>query len=232
MGANPSRREFLQVGAEEALHLLDSGQSLPYLDGKSARFRLLNPWEDLDDILRDDNLQNEVIQSYYDYFSTNPYGWFGTPGGYRVEAFVNGFGASYFSHEQFAPALHIDLFPFVTLQDFTALQSEILEHIFVSGWAAEFFQELVSFIHPRAIIIFGKTNVEYFSRYIETCFSGEVLYYNSNRRAGFRLATSRVGLPLVGLNVNLGNPVGFSTESLRSFGNHVADVVRTQVLSE
>jgi len=153
VGANPSRREFLDK------------RNGKYFVGSNQRFYHLKT-PHIQQILKSEETLKEIIESYDRYFHQNPYGvWFGKPGGSKVEGFHNGLGASLYGIEAIG-AVHTDLIPFATMSGFSKLNERALNRdLFRNGWASNFFEKLMAFLNPSAIIMFGKTNAEYFNRY-------------------------------------------------------------------
>ncbi|MEM5007400.1 hypothetical protein ABEP42_13905 [Priestia megaterium] len=234
IGANPSREEFLAHHKKHVRELIcDSKQSnIKYLS--QPRFKTLTEKETIHDVIYNENLQDEIIQSYNNYFSDkgNPYtNWFGKSGGFKVEAFLNGLNASYYlnnSHNKFT-AIHMDLFPFATISDFKEICHLTEKDLFENGWAQNFLANLIELIapDPAYILVFGRTNYNYFksffSEYIKVQ-KGKKRYHQSSNG---KKVTSTYWLgtyhshKLIGLSVNLGNPRSFTTRDLNSFGKEI-----------
>jgi len=224
LGANPSRYEFLEPNQgnsiEEAVRTGDQSR-LRYL--QEPRFRVLQSDEKREDILTNERLQNEILTSFSKYFCTNPYEWFGhnRDSSYKVEGFLRGFGASYFDvTHQSRSAVHIDLFPFVTLEDFSKLSDMVERDLFRNGWAEQFLQRLITYLSPEVLVVFGRNNLQHCCKYLEgkgietlrwKKFAGKSASY-----AIFR--SSPLGLPVLGLSTNLGNPRGFTALELNDYG--------------
>ncbi len=222
VGANPSRREFLTKRGEA-----NGDQSqLQYLEPPRNRFRLLSTSETLDDFLARREFRQEVLESYDCYFSVQPYtGWFGRDGegSYRVEGFLQGFGASYYDTD-ISPrqAVHVDLFPFATLADFQAIRAMVDSALFANGWAPSLLQRLVKYLLPAAIVVFGRTNCGWFKALVDPSVSRLPWRSSKEGPAQYFVGLSEVfDIPVVGLSTNLGNPKGFKALTLRAFGEEV-----------
>lgn len=228
IGANPSREEFLSDNKSKAQKKLESGQSLKYLEEPLNRFKVLGKYQDWKDILYDTTLQEEIIRSYNNYFKKNPYKWFGKKAtsndlSYNVEGFINALDASYYENEKKYQCLHVDLIPFPTISDFTSILIESENYIFKEGWAQEFLNKLISKINPRTIIVFGRTNLDYFLKFMEISNIGKEQSFETFTENGYKSSTKYwlfkyKTFNVVGLSVNLGNPKGFSKETLNKFG--------------
>lgn len=209
VGANPSRREFLD------------SRNGHYLEKSKQRFYHLKTL-DIQHICKDERVLEKIIESYNRYFHQNPYRvWFGRPSGSKVEGFLNGFGASFYSEKPIG-VVHTDLLPFATMSDFSKLNDRLLKRdFFDSGWAKSFFDKLMEHLNPSAIIVFGRTNVEYFSKYYASLALNRSYNVHGTRRARYGLSNYQLpdhNVPLVGLSINLGNPIGFTREMLNAFG--------------
>jgi len=199
---------------------------LSYLEPPHNRFRLLRQDEVLQNILENEAIQKEIIAGYNQYFSSdhNPYRqWFGSNknDSYKVEGFLRGLGASYYedSNETYQ-AIHIDLFPFATLADFKRLLDLADADLFRTEWAREFVIKLIHLLKPEGLVVFGKTNFKYFGRYIDP----SVRRFTENSFGLSRFFIGRaelLGLPVLGLSTNLGNPIGFNAVELRQYGNDI-----------
>jgi GMP synthase-like glutamine amidotransferase len=204
VGANPSRKEYLRQGTLDALaaYLRLVHEGTQYLEPPYSRLRLLSPSQSLEQVLHDEQLQDEILDGYDDYFRVNPYRWFGNnkDDSSNVEGFLRGFGASYFGVRTEFAAVHIDLFPFPTLEDFKKLEKEADKDIFKSDWARGCFQELVSVLQPDVLIVFGRNNVEHFGRRIDPAL--KILPKSEQMAVG----EGSLGMPVVMLSTNLGNP--------------------------
>lgn len=227
IGANPSRKEFLSDSSSRAMDKVRRAGDeslLSYLEPPKHRFRILSMSEALADILTSENLQREIIDSYNGYFRRNPYKkWFGhnRDDSYNVEGFLRGFGASYYDWEAVPhQAIHIDLFPFATLDDFARLKEMAQRVFFADGWARSLVGRLIEFLSPTTLIIFGRTNCEYFGQYVDESVS--VAPWRPFGSGRFFVARSqRFDVIVVGLSTNLGNPVRFSASDLCAYGSHV-----------
>lgn len=227
LGANPSRQEYLRDTSKQALGKVrqtNSHELLTYLEPPSNRFRILTATEELPHILHDEQLQSEIIEGYNSYFARNPYtGWFGHPkvNSYKVEGFLKGFGASYYPHsDQPLQAIHIDLFPFATLSDFNALHGIAYQDLFRDDWAASLVRDLITLFQPSTLILFGRSNVDHFGRYVDesTVHTSWRRYGNASYCIG---SAAKVGVRFIGLSTNLGNPKGFTAASLKQYGQDI-----------
>lgn len=226
IGANPSRQEYLADSSAAALNKMattNDERALSYLERSTSRFRLLERVEKLEDILTNAALRESILGGYNSYFSRNPYNWFGKrQDPYNVEGFLRGFGASYYPNQsQPFQAVHIDLFPFATLNDFKSIQRSAEIDLFSNGWAQSMLSRLLTLLKPRAIIAFGRTNVAYYSRYVDRSTSKSNWHYFMKASYSHGIAIES-GLPFIGLSTNLGNPIGFNKASLNQFGREVA----------
>jgi hypothetical protein len=231
-GANPSRKEFLSDSAAQAIEKVRSSgdQSLlSYLEPPDSRLRLLTPVERMADILDSESLRDEIIASYNSYFAGKPYKkWFGhnRDGSYYVEGFLRGFGASYYDgNATRLQAIHIDLFPFVTLDDFGQIKEIADTALFGDGWVPDFVGQLVEALSPEVLILFGRTNCGYFAKYIDGSLSN-VGWDRFPSGQYFVGHSEKCGLPVIGLSTNLGNPKGFTAATLKQFGEHVQSALK------
>ena len=240
VGANPSRREYLSYFKEEVLKKVkqtNNHKSLSYLEPPNNRCRLLKETENLAEILENRQLQDEIITGYNSYFyprQNNQYTaykkWFGMNkfDSHNVEGFLRGFGASYYPNNDLPfQAIHIDLFPFATLSDFKELPDDITDRdLFGNQWAANFIQSLIELLQPSLLIIFGIGNVDCFSKYIDNSISqvSRQTYKMTNycKNTYYRIGCAeKIGLPFIGLNTNLGDPIGFNPKSLNQYGQDI-----------
>lgn len=215
IGANPSRREFLP--SANANH----GVYNNYLLGQNARFYISNvPFTNLQNI--PNQILDQIIKSYNDYFSVNPYRtWFGSYDGGKVEAFMNGLDASFYNNKYKYRGIHIDLFPFATMSNYRNIVNQCNTSLFQTKWAQNFLMDLIKRIHPEKLIIFGISNyksiLDIFNKQDVTPRQFRVgtktcdVYYNS----------IGVNQPLIGLRINLGNPIGWSRQELIQLGNSI-----------
>ncbi len=229
VGANPSRQEFLRDDAPTAamkVRQTCDHSLLSYLEPPHNRFRVLMPGESLEDIHTSSSLREEIIASYNNYFHQEPYeGWFGhnRENSYKVEGFLRGLGASYYGSAPIQ-AIHIDLFPFATLSDFGRIVSMASANLFTDGWAQRLVYQLVANLRPNALAVFGRTNARYFRQFIDP--AGEKPIWRPFGLGKYHVAHSeRLGVPVVGLSTNLGNPKGFSAKSIREFGSHIGQII-------
>ena len=120
------------------------------------------------------NKINELTESYNTYFEKKPYTrWFGKMNGnWAVEGLINALDASFYNNDIYKhQAIHIDLFPFATSQKFKSKSdicvSDLAENdLFVTDWTYDSVSNLIKNIQPKRIIIFGRTNIECFEKYV------------------------------------------------------------------
>jgi len=215
MGLNPSFGEFFQ-NQEDA-------REERYLKSSEQRFYVYQE-KDLEN-LEDPTVLNSVLQSYDRYFHKNPYTrWFGRPGGFNVELFINQLDASFYG-EKAIGCVHIDLFPFVTAEKFSDLNRNMFDEALSDGWFQEHHQDLISYLKPKCIIAFGRSTVELLNKYFDYAITFDREFKRNNRRyAWYGVSVHSVygaNIPTTGLSVNLGNPRGFTKELLKRFGNRV-----------
>jgi hypothetical protein len=232
LGANPSRREFLRDNAARAIDKvgLCADQSLlTYLEQPDNRFHLLRTGAQMAEILASESLQDQIIAGYNAYFSKNPYsGWFGHDrnDSYKVEGFLRGFGASYYDGNAIPlQAIHIDLFPFVTFEDFSQIKGIADVALFADRWAQLLVSGLVETLLPAVLLVFGRTNCDYFAQYIDPSLS-DMAWKECLAGKYFVGHSERFRVPVVGLSTNLGNPKGFTAATLRQFGEKVRSAVQ------
>ena len=212
LGANPSRREFLEDNKKQVIKRLVNTNTLNYLDNNKKRFFHFRTKSELLKCVKDENLQNEIIKSYNNYFMTG-------------NNYLNGMDASYFGTKELQ-ALHIDLFPFATISDFTSIKELCEKDLFSSNWAKDILVELIQLIRPVCIIIFGKSNYRYFSKIF--CLdkkTPELFRINKpdNKYCKCNYWVFEFNkIPTCGLSVNLGNPRGFDKKQLNLLGTTIS----------
>ncbi len=180
------------------------------------------------DILTSESLQGEIIASYNAYFKNKPYDWFGRncDNAYKVEGFLRGFGASYYDGNAFQlRAIHIDLFPFATCDDFGQIKRIADAALFADQSAQQLVGRLIEALSPVMLILFGRTNCGYFAKYIDPSLS-KMDWKSFSPGQYFMDHSKRFDLPVVGLSTNLGNPKGFNATTLKKFGEHVQNAVQ------
>jgi len=217
VGLNPSHGEFFK-NQEDA-------KRLRYPPSSETRFYVYSP----DEVANpsDSTLTNRVIQSYNEYFRKNPYTrWFGKPGGYNVECFIKQLDASFYGKGSLG-CVHIDLFPFVTVDKFSDLDKQkLLSNVFNDPWFSKNFKDLVDFLDPRILIVFGRSTTEYFNTYFSGSIKLNVDYRDRERKfASYGRSSYTVygkQIPVLGLSVNLGNPRGFTKTQLSKMGRTVS----------
>jgi hypothetical protein len=197
---------------------------LTYREPPENRFRVLTSKEELADVLTSRELREQIIGSYNSYFNRNQYEqWFGKnrEDSYNVEGFLRGLGASYYDgNPGVDQAIHIDLFPFATLRDFSEIRAMTVAALFADGWAQRLVSRLTAALFPKFVILFGRTNCRYFAEYIDASLkNADWRSFESGKY--FVRRSEQFQIPVVGLSTNLGNPKGFNKTSLRSFGAHI-----------
>ncbi len=213
LALNPSIREFFES--------YDKAWMGEYLPPSRRRFYHLTE-EDLQNI-HDEKVYQNVSKSYDEYFTWNPFTkWFGKKQGYNIEGFLNGMNASFYNALTYRAVL-IDLIPFVTIDDFSDLSQKHLEKdLFINKWATTYVNNILSYLNPKCVIIFGRKTVNYYNKYIGTPIQLTQKYIpSSGRTASYNITDRRVGnkeLPFIGLSTNLGNPIGFSIKDLNNYG--------------
>lgn len=222
VGLNPSYGEFFRNQ--------DDAKRLIFPPSSESRFYVYSPNEIAK--LGDSTLTNRVIQSYNEYFRKNPYTrWFGKLGGYNIECFINQLDASFYDIGSLG-CVHIDLFPFVTVDKFSDLDKQrLVTNVFNDPWFSKNFKDLVDFLDPRYLIVFGRSTTEYFNTYFGGSIRLNVDYRDSERKyASYGMTTYAIygkQIPVLGLSVNLGNPRGFTKTQLSKMGRTVSQRLET-----
>lgn len=230
LGANPSRREFLDASRHETdlAALTGEHQHLRYL--AVPRLRVLRDDEQLEDLQRSESLQLQAVAALNAYFCTNPYTqWFGTNAadGYRVEGFLQGFGASLYGRELASlAAIHIDLFPFATLSDFREIRGQAEVSLFKNGWATSFLRRLVRALAPEAVVVCGRSNWNCYCEHVDPDAESGSQFGSYGGAHYWIREDGSLAVPVVGVSTNLGNPRGFDGPSLRGFGAEVRRALR------
>lgn len=226
IGANPSRSEFLK-GNKKTINAT-TYSDLKYLNESEKRFfHLAKP-------IYDCNINEvpfyEIIEGYNKYFwkGSKPYAkWFGRKG--KVEGLINGLGASFYNNDVYAfQALHLDLFPFATLKDFTSIQILVENDIFYNEWSKNLLEKLITNIEPKLIVVFGLTNRKYFEKIFSDSlkFIGDATYEpRNNLSTNYKIGTFK-NIKYVGLSTNFGDPKGFRTEDVNSVGQFVKNEIK------
>jgi len=221
LGANPSRTEFFPSR--------QAAKDGELLDRQMSRFYTFTE-EDLSSPTKPEILA-KIIQSYDKYFNRNPYTrWFGKPsttGAYNLEGFLNGVGASFYKTVNLG-CIHLDLVPFTTLDDFSQLdEAQLKPALFYDGWAKQNLIRLLELLNPQRIFVLGRKNVEWFNKfYYPLKLDNE--YHRGSTKARYGLSRIQVGhskIPIAGVSVNLGNPIGFDKNSLHEFGAFFRSII-------
>ncbi len=217
---------------------MNRNEGLRYITGSLSRFKILDETQDWAHILKDIQLREEVIESYNHYFSRNPYKWFGKKAtaseyAYNVEGFINALDASYYEGDKKFQGLHIDLMPFPTISDFSSLLAASEKLVFKNDWAKIFLEKLITEINPKMILVFGRTNLNYLTRFLEISNTGMTHTFKALTENG-QMSTANYWtflyrhFPVIGLSTNLGNPKGFSKKTLNEFGKVVAKICKIE----
>jgi hypothetical protein len=228
VGANPSRWEFLdkkQIKSCSTPFLKECYES-KYLSKR--RFYHLSDNHTYNDILTNNDLRNEVLQSFDKYFETNPYNWFGLnkDNSYNSEGLLRGLGASYFEVDSLYRACHIDIFPFATISDFNKIRKITNRDILADDWAKKITNDIISYFNPKLLLIFGRANFNHFS----ACFDLKI-QSSSKWEAKKGIGTcniwqsSYLNYPVIGVSANLGNPKGFNADGLNSLGDYLGQLI-------
>lgn len=209
VGANPSWREF---------HDKQGGRTL--LTGSKQRLPLLPTPYPVSGLMISQLV--DIMKGFNDYFKINPFvSWFGRAS--RVEAFLNGMGASYYGGYKYQ-AIHIDLFPFSTCKNYTSIVPIVNNVLMKSGWAPAIFRDIVNFIKPARIVVFGKSNYDALRRYMDPALPALMSIPSPIPHCNNRYV-NKVRLwgkyDLVGLSCNLGNPIGLASANLKLWGSMV-----------
>ena len=215
IAANPSRLEVLHKNG------------IP-----RARVRILRDHETYLDIIKNDNLVEEIIESYNSYFRNDPYNWFGTrEAPFNVECFIRGMNSSFYDINGYNYAsLHIDLFPFPTRSKYRKLSKIVKRDLFKNAWARKILFSLVDIVDPIHIVVFGRANVQaLFTELLETDEAyltekfnptpGKTGYYSLNK-----ITTDRKEYKCYCVSTNLGNPKPFNKDELKLFGYTVCNL--------
>lgn len=225
IGANPSRWEFLNQSEMKSCTIpyQSSFYENKYLFNK--RFYHLTKKETFNSVLSDAELRNKIINSYDKYFSGNPYKWFGLNknDSYNVEGVLRGLGASYFDNDSEYRACHIDIFPFATISDFNRIKKITERDVLENNWAKNLVDEILDYFKPKKILIFGRTNFNYFAEYFDINKPNDVNFQVQNNGKGKCVVwkTNYNNYKIIGVSVNLGNPKGFDASGLRELGNYL-----------
>ena len=227
VAANPSRREFLKGTTDYIQKTINAG-GLPELLPKS-RLELLNEHQSLEDVLTSRDLSDRLIGGYNNYFSStmNPYTqWFGnknTPYGSKMEAFVNGFNASYYDESEFEHrAIHIDMIPVATYSDFSKIAASLPDETFKS--AKVLIESLIKTINPSKVIIVGRKNIEYFSKYFWDLGSPNISW-NGHKSSPHAHLTRMMDIPVIATSLYVPNPYGYGSEDLFNFAEFLSSIM-------
>lgn len=222
-GANPSRWEFLDKSVGKAGLKVKSIYENKYLISTKRRFYQLGQNSCYSDILYNQKLQDDIINSYDNYFiSGNSYRWFGKNknDSYNAEGVLRGLCASYFENDTKYRSCHIDLFPFATISNFNKIQSITVKEILAQNWAKDIVDELLCLLNPSVLVIFGRNNFDYFCRYFNVSKGNPTKWLSASNKGkcDYYITKYRTYL-IIGLSVNLGNPIGFDTQGLTELGH-------------
>lgn len=152
IGTNPSSQEFLD-GKEKLL------------PPSKSRFFIREPGQSLENYWNDNNAINSTIDSYQSYFERNPLtGWFGRKMGGRLEALINGMGASFYTSEGYKQVVHADFFPIATRNQMSKIRNN--GALLDSDFASTSLNDTLKMIQPRLIAVLGSDNSERFSNFV------------------------------------------------------------------
>ena len=225
MGANPSRWEFLDKSAMKSCTepYQKSCYENKYLSNE--RFYHLHDKEDYYSILNDIDVRKRIINSFDNYYTNNPYEWFGSNkiDSYRVEGVLRGLDTSYFESTSEYSACHIDIFPFATISDFNKIKEITERDVLANNWAKSLVDEIVDCFQPKLILVFGRTNFNYFIKYFNDTAPDELNFKAKKGGKGKCVVwtTKYRNYNVTGVSVNLGNPKGFDASGLRELGNYL-----------
>lgn len=227
IGANPSRWEFLDQNQMETclIPYQKTCYETKYLS--KQRFLHLSPIQTYNDILVSKSLRDGVIDSYDKYFMNKPYKWFGSNkiNSYNVEGVLRGLCASYFEINSEFRACHIDIFPIATISDFNKIQAIIQRDLLAHLWAKNIVDELLNYFNPKFILIFGRTNFNYFSKYFKIHgVKGTNWQAKKGKGKCDYWHTQYGNYKIIGVSVNLGNPKGFDADGLNELGKDLKKI--------
>lgn len=221
IGANPSRWEFLDKSLIKKCPVpLDKNCYENFYLSKQ-RFFCLSDNQSYEDIVNNEELRKKIVDSYNNYFNDNPYKWFGknSESPYNVEGFLRGMNASFYDKDGLDyQGCHIDIFPFATISDFKQITNIVERDIFSDDWAKNVIDRLLKYLNPNFIIIFGSTNFKYLIDYLKL----EVVFCD-NFNSCKLWVTENKGFKIIGLSINLGNPVKLDSHNLQKLGNYVIE---------
>ena len=117
-------------------------------------------------------------------------------------------------------------FLFLLFPDFSSLLNESEKYIFKDNWTKEFLEKLITKINPRQIIVFGRTNFNYFAKLLGILNTGIEYSFsayteNGNKSSSNYWCFDYKKINVIGLSVNLGNPRGFSKKTLNNLGRNI-----------
>lgn len=217
IGANPSRSEFLNENNRTTK--TKSIEELRYLENDKKRFFIFEQNESLNKLSF--SSMEKIIESYNSYFNKEPYRqWFGSENGGKVEGLVKGFDASFYNSAKYQ-AIHLDLFPFATINNYKKIQKLADESLFQNGWAKGFLEDLIQNISPRIIIVFGISNFSVFKSLYQNDINTlhEGVFCSNNKKTKYSINEFK-NMQLIGLNQNFGN-TNFSKEELIILGKEI-----------
>lgn len=226
-GANPSRWEFLDqtLFNNNNKPFLKSYYQTKYLAQNRKRFYHLNQNQQYSDIVTNASLRKDIIDSYDNYFqANNPYRWFGNnkTNSYNAEGVLRGMCASYFEIETKYRACHIDLFPFSTISDFNKIQAIVARDVLANNWAKNLVDNIIKLLDPTVLIIFGKSNYNYFCSHFNVTKGNSTNWTSLNNKGKCDyFITNYNSIKVIGLSVNLGNPKGFDALGLNDLGRRL-----------
>jgi hypothetical protein len=222
LGANPSRWEFLNKSIRKNSLNIKTEYEKYYLDTAKRRIYQLDKYQHYQEILSNFELQNDIIATYNHYFkSGNSYHWFGKnkTNPHNAEGVLRSLNASYFEINTKYRTCHIDLFPFATISNFNSIQHITKRDILADSWAKNIVDELLDYLKPQLIIVFGRSNFDYFCNYFDITKGKPVKWSSTNSIAKCDYYFTRYkSYQIIGLTVNLGDPRGFNANDLSELG--------------
>ncbi|WP_281658789.1 hypothetical protein [Halobacillus sp. Cin3] len=189
IGTNPTSRYFLNDQA-------DWQTTAQSFDQESAD--LLASFQE------DDDRQTAVIKKYEDYFKgEDAYTrWFGRKGGAKLEGFMNGMGASFYQNEP--PLVHVDAFPFPTLQFMGKIKSK--EKLLCLPEVTAVLEETLHYLQPSLILLLGREHRRRFADVYGVSYDSS-MNVEGFPSARFHFGTyPTLGVPVIGLDFKPSEP--------------------------
>ena len=170
----------------------------------------------------------KLEKEYNEYFRTdlwrNPAtNWFGQKdkdtGQGRIEQFLNGLDASFYENEKYKyQAIHIDLLPFATTKHFTKIADQLLEkNDWLSSWINKHIHDMIELIHPKLIIVNGKTNFYYFN----LCVNIGAQPYTLHHYGKNMIWISNSSPKIIATSFNMGSSCRLQSSDLVNIGKNI-----------